>query len=919
LETRELSKFGISQSLISKLEQLGYHKLTTIQQRAIEGGLFGRKNLLVIAPTNTGKTFVGELAALVTSTFKESTYTFFLVPLKALAEEKFQDFTNKYAKWGLKVAISTSDKTEFDEDLLSYQVIIATYEKMNALLVRNPDLIDRVGLVIVDELQNIGDPSRGVTLEILLTTLVISLKRPQLIGLSATISNAKQVAQWLDAALIETDKRDVELREGILYTGADTIKFSGHTLEKGDFIYREFNSGIIDCEKGLQYETLEAIRKASADEQILVFVQTQRDAETYAHRLAGVLPSATNVAETLEMLDSAVESTPSTRRLKESLQNGVAFHHAGLFPDERLIVEDSFNKGHARIIFATTTLSAGVNTPAKTVIVLSHQTYEKKNIRTLDYKNMAGRAGRIRAADNFGRSVLFAENEREMEMLWKEYVTAKTEPLESQIGKSERLDRSILGLLCSGVCNDTSELLTFMKATFFGQVYYRQTSEQLRNTFDESLVLRVKALERDGFLTIEDDKITVTELGIRCAQEMLSPSTVKLFYDVLKKHESTLSKTHDYSKLIEPIIHLTCCSVDAVANGALNFYPRNAPELKELSDYWEYNKNSFLHRPADKVLLVRSLKTTRMLMRWIDGVPYGDLSSYAPHGIIKRNAETISWIMKGLSRIAEKPLLDFDYEFVRFLRTLSERLFFGVPESALFVMRMRIPQIHRNRAMALANTGFSSIDEIIEAKPEDLTKVHGIREKLALQIKKAVEEYIDDKNLAAYHRQRRIAQSLTKTPLIVDRLYKEKGDDFARTLNEIFRDHIGLDSAYVGDAPGHDVDVIIETENGKIVIESRRLERKGNVSANEAEEVIGKGAKYKPIANVTVGYPDFSDEAKRNASKSKVTLIPASVVGELLIGFWQEKLDREAVLQTLMSGRYVEDAYQESRQLELIR
>jgi len=371
-----------------------------------------------------------------------------------------------------------------------------------------------------------------------------------------------------------------------------------------------------------------------------------------------------------------------------------------------------------------------------------------------------------------------------MLMLWKEYVTEKTEPLESQIGKSERLDSSILGLLCSGVCNDTNELLTFMKATFFGHVYYRQTSEQLRKAFDDSLVLRVKALEKDGFLTIEDNKIAVTELGIRCAEEMLSPSTVKLFYDILRSHESTLSKTHDYGKLVEPIIHLTCCSVDAVANGALNFYPRNAPELKELSDYWEYNKNSFLHRPADKVLLVRSLKTTRMLMRWIDGVPYADLSSFAAHGIVNRNAQTISWIMKGLSRIAEKPLFNFKYEFVRFLRVLAERLFYGVPEEALPVMRMEIPQVHRNRAIALAEAGYTTIDKIIDAKPEDLMKARGIGEKVALEIKKSVEDRIDDRNLAAYHRQRRIAQSLGKNPVIIDRLYKEKGDNFARARTD---------------------------------------------------------------------------------------------------------------------------------------
>src|SRR5256886_6041727 len=405
MEIAELANYGIAPSLISKLRDLGYKTLTSVQEQAIKNGLFEKKNILVIAPTNTGKTFVGELAALAASTRTRETHTFFLVPLKALAEEKFQDFNTKYAKWGLKIAISTGDRTEFDDDLLSHQVIITTYEKMNALLVRTPELIDRVGVVVVDELQNIGDVGRGVTLEILLTTLLTSQK-PQIVGLSATISNAKQVADWLDAVLIETDKRDVELREGIVYVGADKVELNGHQLETGDFVFREFNSGTIGTEKGLQYNTVQGLNKASPNKQTLVFVRTHNEAEELAKILARSLPSINGVTEIIEQLDNAVESTPSTRQLKDTIQNGVAFHHAGLLPDERLVVEDSFAKGLVRIVCATTTLGAGVNTPAKNVVFRSHQTFDEKNLKTRDYKNMAGRAGRIRSADTFGRSIL---------------------------------------------------------------------------------------------------------------------------------------------------------------------------------------------------------------------------------------------------------------------------------------------------------------------------------------------------------------------------------------------------------------------------------------------------------------------------------------------------------------------------------
>lgn len=918
METRELSKYGIAPSLISTLSDLGYRTLTKVQQQAVENGLFERKNILVIAPTNTGKTFVGELAALAASTQREATHTFFLVPLKALADEKFQDFSKKYAQWGLKIAISTGDRTDFDDDLLSYQVIIATYEKMNGLLVRNPELIGDVGVVVIDELQNISDQTRGVSLEILLTRLVNASPRPQVVGLSATISNAKQVAEWSDAVLVETDKRDVELREGIIYTGTEPVQLDGHSLERGDFVYREFNTGAVGTEKNLQYHTLDGLSKASNNDQILIFVQTQKNAETLAERLARNLNSVNGVTEVIEHLDSAVESTPSTRRLKETIQNGVAFHHAGLLPDERLIVENAFDKGLVRIICATTTLGAGVNTPAKDVIFQSHQTYDEKNIKARDYKNMSGRAGRIRTADSFGRSVMLAGDERELQMLWTGYVTARPEPLESQIGKSERLDISILGLLCSKVCQDVDSLLSFMKATFFGHIYYRQTSEPLKKTFDESVTQHVKNLEKNGFLTAEQDMIAVTELGKRCAEEMLSPSSARLFFNTLQSFESRLAKKQDYSKLIEPIIHLACCTYDAISNNALVFYPKyRQAEIRDLSNYWESNKSSFFSQLSEEGLHIRSLKTTRMLLDLIQGASYGDLEAYDSHGRVKRDAETISWLVRGLSRIAEKPLFNFDYDFVRFLRALAERLYYGVTENALPVMRMKIPQVNRHRAMALAAAGFTSVDKIIQSKPDELMKVPGIGEKLALEIKKSVEQYIDDKNLAAYHRQRRLAQSLGKNAIIFDRLYTDKGDKFARVFNDIFKDYMGMKSAFVGDASEHEVDVIVETQEGKIVIEGKRYDKR-TVSAKEAEEIIGKGAKHKPIAHVTIGYPDFADEAKWNCPRAKVTLISASVLGDMLIGFWQGKLTQDDIVRTLRSNRCVEDPYQEAKELALL-
>jgi len=112
--------------------------------------------------------------------------------------------------------------------------------------------------------------------------------------------------------------------------------------------------------------------------------------------------------------------------------------------------------------------------------------------------------------------------------------------------------------------------------------------------------------------------------------------------------------------------------------------------------------------------------------------------------------------------------------------------------------------------------------------------------------------------------------------------------------------------------------MIIDTPEGKIVIEGRRLDQR-NVPATEAQEVIGKGSKQSPIANVTVGYPDFADEAKRNTQRAHVTLIRASILGDILVEFWQGKLSQDEIFRPLKSQRYVEDPYQESKELTRLR
>jgi helicase len=905
MRIEELSQYGITQSLIDKLNSLGFRELTDIQEQAIKKGLFEGKNLVVSAPTNTGKTFIGELAVLHSYRQRRGGRTFCLVPLKALAEEKFLDFNEKYSAWGLTVAITTGERTEYDANLLDHDLIIATYEKMNGLLVKYPNLVDSIGVVIVDEIQNISDRSRGVSLEILLTRLLKAneKQKPQIVGLSATCTNAADLANWLSAVLVDTDKRNVELREGILYTGDAPVFFAGCDLVKGDIVYRELNSGKTNIEK-LNLNNAEVLNELCKTEQVLFFTNTRLKAERLALKLSDVLPTATNITKWIDELDAHVEPTPSLKSLKKCLTNSVAFHHAGMLREEKRIVEKAFEEGDIRVICATTTLGAGINTPAKSVIILDNELWDSTPIFVRDYKNMAGRAGRIGYHDDFGRSVMFAGSEKELEMLWNGYVNRPAEPIGSVIQEKETIELHILNLVASQVCKGVEQILDFIRSTFFGHIYYQMASQEFRGTFDQTIRQQIDKLHKDGFLRIENGRIQATELGRRCAELQLSPESVRVLFFALKKLYSKFQSYKTFDVLIEPVIHLACCSRDA----QLLYLPRSQQEKKEIWYYWECNKNSYLvslDESYESERILQTTKTVQLLMRWIEGVPYSDLRAFDQQGRVKAIGENASWIVRALVRLQDEPLFKFGDEFAQFLTILAERLNFGVPREAVEIMRLNIPAIHRFRAIKLASQGYSTLDSLLQASIQDLKKVPDVGDILANRIKEHVEKFITNENERARSAQIRHADKLGRPHDAIDRLYTETGDAFARACVDVLGQHIGLQCRFIGDISPHEPDGLVETGKDKIAIECKRKKGLELVSAGEAEEILGKGAKYNPIAYVTIGYPRFSHEAVSNVKNTHITLLTHTALADILLHFWEGKLSKDNVLEILKRGTHL--------------
>jgi helicase len=210
-------KEKIPAELYSVLEKEKINELRPCQEKAINAGLFDYKNLLVCTPTASGKTLIAELAA-INSIVKGIGKAIYIVPLKALATEKFKEFKRKYEHLA-KIIVSIGDRDSADPFISKYDLIITTSEKLDSLIRHKAPWLKDVKVVIADEIHLINDPGRGPTLEILITLLRQLLKDVQIIGLSATIGNPKELAKWLSAKLVEDNWRPVELHKGIYLNG----------------------------------------------------------------------------------------------------------------------------------------------------------------------------------------------------------------------------------------------------------------------------------------------------------------------------------------------------------------------------------------------------------------------------------------------------------------------------------------------------------------------------------------------------------------------------------------------------------------------------------------------------------------------------------------------------------------------------
>lgn len=535
----DLLSLGVPESAVAVWKSLYPSGLNELQLRAVnDERVLDGESLLVVAPTSAGKTFVGEMAAV--RAVGSGQKAVFLLPYKALVNEKYEHFAKVYGEsLGLRVVRCTGDYQDDNAAFVlgRYDLAILTFEMFLRITVSTPHVLDALGLVVLDEAQFITDPNRGINVELLLTFLIAARERginPQLVALSAVIGDVNNFDSWLGVRKLVSTTRPVLLVEGVL-DRSGTFTFLD---ENGEQRHKALLATTEIVQRKAKPETQDVLvplaRQLVRDgETILVFRNRRGPARGCAQYLARELglPCAVDAVSALPTQDLSSAS----QALRECLTGGTAFHTSDLTREERAAVEREFRRkdGPLRVACATTTLAAGVNTPASTVVIAEQKFVgeEGRPFTVAEYKNMAGRAGRLDYKDR-GTSIILAETAYDRERLFATYVQGMPEPLRSSFDP-DNPSTWLLRLLAQVDQVDRAAVPALLANTFGGYLAAKASPGSF-GSIEAAVERLVERMLKLDLLEEEEEKIGLTLLGRACGASSLSFESCMRLIEVLR-------------------------------------------------------------------------------------------------------------------------------------------------------------------------------------------------------------------------------------------------------------------------------------------------------------------------------------------------------------------------------------------------
>ena len=625
---------------VAHFQRQGIEQLYPPQAETVDAGICAGENVMAAIPTASGKTLIAQLAMLTANG-----PGLYIVPLRALATEKHATFSELP---GVDVGIATGDYDSPATELADHDIVVATSEKVDSAIRSGASWVDDIGCVVVDEVHLLGQADRGPTLEVTLAHLRRLTPGVQLVALSATVANADEIADWLGAELVESDWRPVDLRTGV--ADADAVRYNDETIDP-----LGIDAAELPPEADLDTETTaRLVDGVLADGgQSLAFVRSRREAESLAERLRGDADETGDddtqadreaVATEIETLDGTVTG----QRLADCVRDGVAFHHAGLRSGHRALVESAFRNRTLDAICATPTLAAGVNVPARRVVVRDQQRYTGSGtewLPVLEVHQMCGRAGRPHL-DPYGEAILVDTDDPEA--LAERYLDADPEAVESKLASEAALRTHVLSIIASGFAETEAGILDVLAATF----YAHQTpvddlagivAAVIKELIEMGLVVRSSI---DGTDDADSRVLAATEIGATVSTQYITPETGVRIVEGLRTAEEMTDPTA-----------LTALEIICDTPDMHDTYLGNE-ERAAIYEYARRHAGEFTTAMGEAEEFERwleAVKTARILAEWSEGATIETLVDryrLGP-GDLDSRIERADWLLSAADAVAD--------------------------------------------------------------------------------------------------------------------------------------------------------------------------------------------------------------------------------------------------------------------------
>lgn len=659
------------------------------QKAVIESGyLEDKSNYIISIPTASGKTVLGILPAL--KTILNGGKAIYAAPLLSIQNEKVKEF-KAFEEHGIKVGKHPSNS----------DLSVMVFESFDALTRFSWNVLREVDTLIIDEFHMIGEYSRGPTLESAITRAKIINPSLRIIALSATLKNIDEIEQWLDGKTVEHNYRPVPLNKEVL----DAEMFN--TKNKNDVIVKIVEKAIED------------------NSQALSFVSTRRFTESLATYVAKKIDKKTTkeqkqkfkqVADKLLEVPKKKGSLPTTTCLKlaEAAEKGVVFHHAGLFNEQKEIIEDEFRKGNILMITATPSLMYGVNLPSKYVVIRDHTRWTSNgpaSIPVFDYEQMSGRAGRPQY-DDVGYSYLVAKTMDEAFDLEARYVNGEIELTNSKlIDNKDAIYKQIIAQIASSLSKNLDDLNDFFGKTLYGFQMKNNPSMSMfaQDSLNWELESALEFLLQNGIIRATPEGLKTTDFGNLIAKSNYAVETaVKI-----KEYVSTMEKLNPAEMIY------------ALAE---------TPDLPLISFKGRKSKDPVRDKLSECGLFAVDIgnpeATAVSLIEWINERNEYEIEN--AYNVYSASTRRSAYEASRLVKFAKNTLKVLgNYSNLKDMDYLSARLYYGVKEDIIPLV-VGVKRLGRKRARLLMKT-FG--DNLSEASEKDLQKVEGIGPKLADKVK----------------------------------------------------------------------------------------------------------------------------------------------------------------------------------------